>query len=191
VISQLHDPGERIAAILSERTTTSKEQKMGHPHKKHNIKQNKSTIGEHYCRHYCCVLWDGRTAVKHGDRPRTSHTDKGRLKSQSSWNWWSDINHKIISNLNFCKVSSACWVREMLAKEHKQKNGCFTWKSLPLSRWSYQTLSGKRSEDQNAFRKTVVQYLISLGKEHHCEKMFQLTKRCDKCLNANSDYVEK
>jgi hypothetical protein len=36
---------------------------------------------------------------------------------------------------------------------------------------------GKRFEDQNAFqRKTLVQYLTSLGKKHYIEGMFKLVK---------------
>jgi histone-lysine N-methyltransferase SETMAR len=37
-------------------------------------------------------------------------------------------------------------------------------------------LSGKRFEDQNTLQKTVVQYVISLGKEHYHKEMFKLVK---------------
>jgi hypothetical protein len=63
--------------------------------------------------------------------------------------------------------------------------------SLFYNFWPFKNfLSGKRFEDKNTLQKTVVQYFISLGKEHYRGGMFKLVKEWDRCLNANGDYVE-
>jgi hypothetical protein len=40
-------------------------------------------------------------------------------------------------------------------------------------------------------KKTVVQYITSLGKKHYCEEMFELVKQWNKCPNADGDYLVK
>jgi hypothetical protein len=79
---------------------------------------------------------------------------------------------------------SACWVWKMLAKEHKQKNGRFTWKSLPLSKWSYQIFFQEKDlRTKMRFKKQLC------NTSHPLERKITVNK-CDKYLNANSDYVE-
>lgn len=39
--------------------------------------------------------------------------------------------------------------------------------------------------------KSLVQYFTFHGKENCYKGMFKLVKRCDKCLKANGDSVEK
>jgi hypothetical protein len=41
------------------------------------------------------------------------------------------------------------------------------------------------------FKITELQYFTSLGKEQYHKVMFKLVKRWDKCLESNSDCVEK
>jgi hypothetical protein len=87
---------------------------------------------------------------KHRGRPGTSHTDencvivrrfdKGRSKSQSSWNFWSDRycnKHCSWNRLRFKLMQGICSLGSENAHRvvQKQKNGCFAWKSLLLPRW--------------------------------------------------------